>query len=335
MPNPFLENIGVVLAAQETAEGGGAPVPTGTANAIMPLNFTPTVGGQPVTVNRIRQSLSAQASVLTLMNMGIEFDTELRTIGTVPTAGAPLREDPLFRAAAMLPTQNGVTDVTYNPTSDMFPTINQSAVVYAYISPGGTSSGLLFKLVGCRANMSANLTVGDFGKVHWTIQGALGTISNTPVGTDSIIDAALPTTITYQAPTFFAQPVQGITFTAGGYAAIISSFTFDLGNQVQQRLDATAANGIRSFFIGDREVVGTINPEAVLRADHDFFARWKNGTPGAINCVLGSGVGGTLTINMPAVQYTANALGTRNQLRTFENQFTATGTDNELSLKWS
>ncbi len=328
MAGPMLERLGTVLVKTEATEGTYA-APSATTNALQVFNLQPTVNSQEIVRQILRNTLSSPGFIPGETFLEFKFDTELRAIGTVPTAVAPLREDVLYRAALWVPvyTAGPPADVTYGLTSDNFSTVSTC-------SASVNLDGLAFRLAGCRANLATNLTGGQLPTLTWTLRGAFLGITNPPGGSDAVVDEALPTP-TFQAPSVLPLPFMGAQFTMHSFAGIIQKLTMDMGNDIRARKDVTKPFNIRSFFVGNRKMVGTMDPEQMLRADHDIWARWVGMTSGAINVVHGSGVGGTITLNWPTTQYRAPKIGTRELLRTNDLDWEATGTDNEATIKYS
>jgi len=335
--NPFLRNLGVVLVKTETTEGVDA-VPTAAANAIPIVSFRPTPRSEFVDITRITNTLSPAGGVTTLHSFECEIEQEWRGTGTIPTATPPntLNEDPLFRAAGMVPTYaTGPNTATYAPTSSFYGTVS-TCTVYAYIAPGPGTTGLLFKMTGCRANLAISAEIQNFARLRWRIMGALGPLSLSPAAGDAIIDASMPATPTFQGGAVTADAVQGCTLTSDAYGAIASSVTVDLNNTINRRLSMAAANGILSFFISGRNPTGTINPEACLRADYDFYQKWKAGTRANITWSVGT-TPNKLTLNIPKAQWRGITLDEREGLYINNNEFLCSKNvaDDEVTLQWS
>ena len=133
----------------------------------------------------------------------------------------------------------------------------------------------------------------------------------------------------WEAPIYEALPSQtpgteiapllaGGTFTLGGDSLKTSSFGFDLGNVIVPRLDKNAADGIAHFEITDNDPVVSIDPEADLVANHDFYGKWLAGTEGALSLILGTGAGKQITIAAPKVQYRELKGGDREGLKIYD-----------------
>lgn len=60
---------------------------------------------------------------------------------------------------------------------------------------------------------------------------------------------------------------------------------------------------ILAYEIGDRNPMGTIDPEMVLSSDVDFFGRMENGTTGRLALKVGSSAGNIVTIGALYTQF--------------------------------
>ena len=92
-------------------------------------------------------------------------------------------------------------------------------------------------------------------------------------------------------------------FTMQSLAAIISKLDLEFGNKLSKRVDTRAATGLLGFHITGREPVGSFDPEYQLVATHDFIARLKAGTEGAMSVKVGQTAGNICTITGPKAQY--------------------------------
>ncbi len=162
--------------------------------------------------------------------------------------------------------------------------------------------GMRHLIYGARGNVSwsGNSADGSPARMAFSFTGVYGTPA----------DAALFSSVTYGnlvPPAFINVGMSLHTLTMTTSAAF-SNFSLDMGNTLTQRESANAEYGVLSTFIGDREPNGSIDPEMVLVADHDFYGRLLAGTTGRMGFTLGSAAGNTITMNAPTVQY-ANVQG--------------------------
>ena len=304
----------LILAKTETVEGTDI-VPTAAANALLVSNCTITPQSEMLERDLYLQTLSQLGSVTGVYWGQMTFDTELRGIGAVPTAVAPLREDPLFLACG-LSASYAAGSAVYKPISD-FTSAVRSATLYAYLD------GVLHVMTGSYGNMQMAGNSGQYGKYTWTMQGAVGAISVPYVGTDAIRDVAFPTP-TYQNFNLKPPPLIGTSMNVLGGTDCVQAFAFNMNNNVVRRDCMGAASGIRGFMITGRKPGGTVNPEATTRTLQDYWGKWNDNVTGPITFVVNaSTVGNWIDWSMPASQITRMGYGDRNGIRTYELEYTA------------
>jgi hypothetical protein len=265
-----------VLAKNESAYGTD-PTPTGAANAVL---------AKTLSISPYEADMQARDLVLPYFgNMGeipasakvsVEMEVELAgagAAGTAPPWGA------LMRACAMSETVSAGVDVTYALVSGGM----ESVTLYFYVD------GTLHKLTGVRGNVSCEFSNEGLPMMKFTFMG----IYNAPT------DTALPTlTLTaWQKPL----PVNKVntTFSLHGYAAIMSSLSFDLGNEVMHKAYVNTTEDVR---ITNRKVAGSASFEAVPLATKNWFTAVAAGTTGALAMVHGTAAGNKIQIDAPAVQ---------------------------------
>jgi len=305
----------VLLIKPETTYNTDA-APTASADAVLVENLAWAHEGlrmneQPAT----RPSLGKLKQLFGGTLMSVTFDVQLKGAGAAYSASVRPEVDAILRAcglAAAVDTTAGVEKITYTPAS----TGHESVTVYYY------QDGVLFKLTGCRGNISFNGETGKSGMISVTLTGHVAT----PV------DAALPT------PTFdTAEPPQvlGSAFSVGGFSAVINALAFDLGNTVTTPPDSSASDGFGQVTITGRDVNGSLDPQAVTVATHDFVGRLRSGQEMALS--FGS-IGATqynrYKISMPAIYYRDVSPEDRDGIRTYSVPFGAveSATDDEVSI---
>lgn len=226
------------------------------------------------------------------------FDVELKGSGT---AGTAPEYGPLLRASRLSETIVASTSVTYAPTSG-----TQEYVTVEYYQ-----DGTVHKITDAVCKVSGILEAGSTGKLSFTVTGHVTTTA----------DAVLPTP-TYDST--LPPAVLGASFAIGGYAAIIKSFNFDLGNAVIMPEDMNEADGFGVIEVADRDVTGSFDPEAVLVATNNFEADFAAGTTGALTTgTIGATAGNIYAISEPVVYYRDIAPGEREQKRTYEMGYRA------------
>jgi len=330
----------LILAKTEVTEGTDA-LPTAALNALLVSNCTVTPQSELLNRDLYLQTLSPLGTVTGVYWGEMSFDTELRGIGSVPVASAPLREDPIFLACG-LSASYGAGSAVYKPFSD-FASFVSSATIYAYLD------GLLHVMVGVRGNMQMAGTVGQYGKFTWTLSGAVGTITYPapamPMAGEGIRDAALPSP-TYQAFSIKPPALLGAATNLIGGTECIQALNFNMNNTVSRRDCMGAASGIAGFMVTARAPGGTVNPEAVPRSaasgvgpsTNDYWGKWRNNIGGPITFHAGNVVGNQIDWSMPNSQFNRIGYGDRNGIRTFEIEYAANATtsagDDEVQIAY-
>lgn len=239
----------------------------------------------------------------------LSFDCELKgsgAAGTAPEIGV------LLQGCGMLEVISAGVSVTYTPTSSS----NDSLTIYYY------QDGKRKIMTGARGEASFDLTAGMFGKVSFTFTGHPGTETDTAL-INPTYDSTVP-------PAFI-----NASFTVDSYAADISALQFSLGNQIAKPDSVKTANGYGEIRIAERDVNGTVDPEAVLVATKDFYTQWESGTNVAIDTgVVGGTAGNRYQIQMPAVAYRNIEESDREGVRTNPITFGAAEVsgDDEVSI---
>lgn len=298
--------------AQEIEGEEGTAETLAAADAVLAFNakFTPNIPMLSRNVNRT--TLSRVASLSGRRSAMLEFDVDLKgsgTKGTAPECGDLIQACGFYEAVV------AETSVTYTPLSDWS---DPSLTLAMY------EDGMIYKLWGCRGDMTIMLEAGNPGKIHFVFTGA----------DFSVTDGAL-LSATYNATV--PPPFVSATFTISSYAGIISKLDIAMNNAVVLRPSVNAASGHLSAAVADRGPVGTIDPEHVLVATEDFFGDWRAGTLAALTATVGSAAGNICTITAPKCRYSSLALDARENIRTLNHQFDLTedSGDDEISIAFT
>ncbi len=307
----------LVLAKVEGTEGVD-PVPTPAANAILVSKPVVKPNAELLVRDFDRPSLSPLPHAIGLKDFEVTFDTELKGSGTADDGLADdvPEIDPLLQGCgfAVTLTAGPGGNITYDPASDGLKTIT----LYIYLD------GILHKMTACRGSFSFNAEAGKFGIFSWTFRGLYIDPSDAPIPAGAVFNAETP------------PPFLNANLSYGAYAAIINSFTFDMANDVQRRLDANSAEGVIGFVLGGRDTQGSIDPEVVTEATHPFWGDFKAGTQKAFASTFGSVLGARIDITAPKMQAREMGYGDRNTVRSYEIPMTfgANAGDDEVQLKF-
>ena len=189
--------------------------------------------------------------------------------------------------------------------------------------------GVIKKLRGAMGTFVITFTAGKRAMVEFTFTG----IWCEPE--DGTILA--PTYPTVLPPRFASSSLLVDT----DWSPQLDEMTLDIGNDVQLREDSGDISGYHSAVIVDREVGGTMSPEATSVADHDAYGDWLRQTQVTMGLIIGRGStdGNTITIAAPKFQITAVDEGDRNGIQTDEIEYkllrSASAGDDEFTMVFS
>ncbi len=244
--------------------------------------------------------------------VGLAFSAEVKgsgTAGTAPELGAA------FQACGLSETIVASTSVTYAPTSSAI----KSITLYYY------QDGLLRKLTGCRGEVDFSLVAGERVMANFKFTGHDAGITDVAIVTPTY-DSVVPPVYVNSA------------FTANAYGAVISSLKFAMGNKIDTPDDVSATDGFGEIQITQRDVNGSIDPEAVAIATHDFMSEFTGGTSMALaSGAIGTTAGNIINISMPAISYRDLKDGARNEIQTLDLGFGAAESsgDDEVSIAFT
>lgn len=298
----MLINKAVILAKIETTYGTDS-TPTGAANAILcgDLSFEPL--DSKLERNNVKPNYGAKRFVSIGEGQKISFSAEVKGSGA---AGTAPEVDPLLRSCNMTKTTVAGTSNLYTPNSAQ--STGESSVIYYYLD------GVLHKIVGSRGTVSLTAETNKYAIQKYEFTGLY----------------AGPVAASLVTPTFNATlpPIfRSAAFTLDSYAAVIEKFNIDLKNEIAKRTSANAATGILEYYIKDRAVSGTIDPEMVLPATKDFWGMWNSGAAFAMACTIGSTAGNRCVITAPAVQLDKPKYASRENILTLDMPLILAPTD--------
>lgn len=248
----------------------------------------------------------------------ISFKAELKGSGAAYSSSVKPGAGVFLRAcgfAETIDTTLGAEKATYLPASTGVPTLT----IWLY------EDGAVRKLKGCRGAVKFSGKVGEpvFAEFDFT----------------GVYDGAA--TLAMVAPTFESQipPVLlSAAMTIDSYAAILESFSIDMGNKVDLRPSINTAAGWLSALLTDRNPTGKIDPEMVLAATYDFYTKWTAGAGAALNIgPIANGDYNKFAITAPKCVYTKISEGDRTGNITADLDFALamnTG-DDEFQLQFS
>jgi len=284
-------------------------VPTAALDAILCEDPTYTVDATVLERNFVKPTWSRTAHAIGRKLAKIEFTVEVRNGGT---AGTQSKFGRLLRACGMREVLTVGTSAVYTPSSNEAD--HQSATLYLYMD------GTLHIMTGAYGTFTIEGMVNGYPKAKFTFTGQYYPMT----------DAALPANPVFET----TKPVQveNANFAIGGFAAVISKFSFDSGVEVLPRLDANGSDGYNGTYIANRAPTGGIDPETTLSADQNFWARMAAADEVAINIDFGSAAGNSVNFAAVRAQYTGLTYQARDRIQTFDaglvfNEATNAGDD--------
>lgn len=267
----------ILLAKIETTYGTDS-APTGAANAILATNVQLSpMEGQDVSRELMQAYLAAQATIPTGLFARMTFRVELvgsGTAGTAPAWGV------LLRMMGISQTVVAATSVTYRPVTDG----HESGTIHFWVGP------TRFVLKGARGTAILRLDAQGIAYLECTIQGLF----------------ALPSDETRPSPSFtaFKRPkvvskVNTPVFTIDAVSMVMRNYSFDLGNQLQNRFLV----GSEAILIQNRtgELV-SVQVEATPLATYDPFAAALSEDTVEVEIQHESDAGRIITITHPTTQ---------------------------------
>lgn len=305
----------LLLAKKETTYGVD-PSPSVSDDAIEVFDFSITPNIDTVDRNLYRPSLSPVASIPSKKYTEVSFSVELKG-GGVDAEGKALAPKyvRLLEACGMsVEVQEDDTSRTtiLKPTSTDIP----SVAMYAYLD------GVLYKVLGARGNMTLRLEANQIGRIEFTFNGLFVTPTDTTFPTVSCDTGLIPPI------------VKNVNLTMGGYAPILSAFEVTLDNDLVQRDDMNAVEGVGEIVINGRNTNGSVNPDMMKASEYDIWTAFQNGTETQISAVVGSATGNTIEVVIPKAVYSSVGIGDRDGVRIYDVRFTCVGCDDELEIRF-
>lgn len=278
----------ILLAEIEATPGTPETLVVGDGGLVVTdLSYSPEIS--QLKRNAITQDFGQLASVSGTFAGRIDFTTELKGSGAAGTE--PLLDDILrmcgFGAGVVVP----ATSVTY----DLASTALKNGTLAVDIQDTDGSDGPRLAIAGAMGNLVISGRVGEIAQVRASLQGLF-------------ID---PTDVSPLAPTFetVIPPVfRNGTFTVGGVALKVRSFSVDLGNRIVLIPDINAANGFAYASYVDREPTVTFEAELTDIATHNFLGLIKNNTESALVIKTPVAAGNTVQLSASKLQYVGMSL---------------------------
>jgi hypothetical protein len=245
---------------------------------------------------------------------------KLVATGGTAVATAPHYKNALAGCGFLQTTTPTTGPVTYKPvvlfdgstpSNQIYPSLAYSVAVW--------EDGVLHGLKGAFGTCKLSAQAGQPAIWEFTFKGAYQAYS------DEAVPAYTPSTL---VPGSFLSA----SFLIDSHSAIFTNFSLDLGNDLQQLVNAQDASGIRGYACVDRRPTFSFDPELEKAALYNFFAKWRGGNTLALSWgPVGSGAGNILSFSATRTQLRAPKLNTRSGIRStdIEGSIFSAGVDGD------
>lgn len=258
-----------------------------------------------VTSRKDDATLGNRTMVVGAKKAKIEFSLEVRGSGTTGTSP--------HWALILLPAL-GLKESTgtWTPSS--------TSSDWKTLTVGVYEDGLLKEICGAMGSAKIEGEDGKPLKIMFTFEGVYVPPTDTAM-------------LTPEADTVKPQPFIGTSFAYGTSLAPVSKVSFEINNQVYVREDVSQTHGYLSAVITDREITGSLDPEATALATRNLWTEFSSQTEASFSFTIGSG-GNGCTITAPKVQIKSLTDGDRNGIVTHDLgfQMNKNSGDDEISI---
>jgi hypothetical protein len=205
-------------------------------------------------------------------------------------AATPPQYFSMIRACGWKQTTHGSTGVSVAPHADYNRVPATIEVVYK--EEGTSPRQIVIKIRGAMGKVKIEgPQIGQPIKLSFEFQGVLDGISTRLYAnllTPTAFDTSLP------------PAVLAATFSFFGTWQFPSKFTVDGGEDVQNFLDISKAQGYEGARIVDRNMTGDCDPDMVVTSDVDYYTSHINNTTGALSVTIGGNP--QIVLSAPAAQ---------------------------------
>ncbi len=218
---------------------------------------------------------------------------------------------------------SGATTTTSSTKTDVGKVVEPLTTGDPCLTLAGMEDGIKKLLKGCRGSCKFNFRSGEPVMMDYNYMGVEA----------GITDVALLAGITYESQ---KPPVLlSASFSIDTVAAKISALDIDLGNVLNLRDDVNSDRGVLSYIIGNRETVGSFDPEMLAVATHDFHGKWFANTEMVLDILIGSVSGNKFRFYAPKVQYTEIKDEDRGNIKVARCSFDLNGTITPGDDEWA
>lgn len=289
----------ILLAALESVSGTPETLVVGDGGlAITDISYSPDIKLLPR--NIISSTFGQLAAVPGAKSASVNFTTELKgggAAGTAPLLGI------ILQMCGFTETVNAAVDVQYALAN----TGLQTGTMAYDLQDAVSGNGPRFSIFGAMGNPTFAANVGEFATVSVDMLGGFTAVTDV---------APLSPTIETLAPPVF----QNGTFTIGGVALKVRSFSLSPANQLALIPDINAASGYDRVAYVDRAPTFSFVAELEKVSVHNFMGLIEAGTESALVISTAAVAGNTVRIDATKLQYTTPTLGETDGIPTISMQ---------------
>jgi hypothetical protein len=171
--------------------------------------------------------------------------------------------------------------------------------------------GKIYKMSGCQANLKLIAKAGEPAVLQFTVMGCHWETVDGAIAPTSGVSTNVP-------PNFVGATMS----TIGTETPILETLELDLGNDIQEYVEANAPTGLRGYRIMNRAPKGKMNPEDTTLLDIAYWTQVRNGTTGALSTGnIGTGTGNKWSLSSSLIQYQNVTMGERGGARILDIEF--------------
>ena len=307
----------ILLAEIEATPGTPETLVVGDGGLVVTeLSYNPDIS--LLQRNAITQDFGQLAAVSGTFAGRLDFASELKGSGAAGVASAIL--DDLLQ---MVGFGAGVVVADTSVTYDLASSGLKTGTLAMDLQDTDGSDGPRFSIAGAMGNLVISGRVGEIAQARFAMQGIYQNIAD--------VAPLSPTFETVIPPVF-----RNGTFTIGGVALKVRSFSIDLGNRIVLIPDINAANGFAYATYVDRQPTLTFEAELVAVATHDFAGLIKANTESALVIKTPVAAGNTVQISASKLQYTGMSINNQDNvpIAAMQCQLNKGGT-NELEIQFT
>jgi len=214
----------------------------------------------------------------------------------------------------------------------------QVGQVGAAVTIGLSKDGIRESIVGARGNVTISGNIGEPMLMNFTFQGIK----------DAVVDSGAVSGIAYDdatPPVLLGSTVSigddAISSFGGQKTLCTSTFTADMGNDIQYRRCMTASTGIDGIYFNGRTPTLAMDPELTQEVNFDLMANYFAANRVRMDVVAGVTAPSKFRLNFPSMAVQSIGQGDRNGLIVRDTSFalhsgssSSVSGDNEFAIIW-